>query len=222
MIFRHALKILGMFLITLIIICPFLISGIYGFVFGDFPIWSTLMLLGFGGILGIIGFYLTLTAVFPAPQLLNEEEQLMIRHPSMRPAYARLIMSVPFVGISIYLFAFTMSPYVYPFIVFLIGSFMFFKGITRYLRNLHVTYIVTDRRVIKIFKFFMLHTDEIPVSRVISISENRSFFEMLTGRGSVVVASGIGSMQTIKMEEIDDPGPVAQTLRGQLPSLSGT
>ena len=58
MIFRHALKILGKFLITLIIICPFLISGIYGFVFGDFPIWSTLMLLGFGGILGIIGFYL--------------------------------------------------------------------------------------------------------------------------------------------------------------------
>ena len=44
---------------------------------------------------------------------------------------------------------------------------------------------------------------------------------MLTGRGSVVVASGIGAMQTIRMEEIDDPGPVAQTLRGQLPSLSG-
>ena len=179
------------------------------------------MLLAFGGVLGTIGFYLTLTAVFPSPQLLKDEEQLMIRHPSTRPAYARLIICIPFVGISIYLFAFTMSPYIYPFIIFLIGSFMFFKGITRYLRNLHITYIVTDRRVIKIFKFFMLHTDEIPVSRVISISENRSFFEMLTGRGSVVVASGIGAMQTIRMEEIDDPGPVAQTLRGQLPSLSG-
>ena len=98
------------------------------------------------------------------------------------------------------------------------GMYLFFKGTMRYLRNLHITYTVTDRRVIHMYRFLWLHTKEIPVSRIISISEARNFFEVLTGRGSVVVASGIGERQVIRIEDINDPGPVAESLRALLPS----
>ena len=50
--------------------------------------------------------------------------------------------------------------------------------------------------------------------RVNSISETRGFIETLTGRGSVLVASGIGARHKVRMGEIDDPEPVAATLRG--------
>ena len=85
---------------------------------------------------------------------------------------------------------------------------------------LHITYIVTDRRAIYMFKFLYLHTNEIPVGRIVQISEKRTLIEALTGRGTVVVSSGIGSRMTISMEEIDNPGSVAEALRSMLPSTS--
>ena len=78
--------------------------------------------------------------------------------------------------------------------------------------------VVTDRRIVHMYRFLWLNTKEIPVARIISISEARSFFEIITGRGSVVVSSGIGERQVIRIEDIDDPGPVASTLRELLPS----
>ena len=58
-----------------------------------------------------------------------------------------------------------------------------------------------------------LNTKEIPSGRIISISESRSFFEIITGRGSVVVSSGIGERQTVRIEDISDPGPVTESIR---------
>ncbi len=127
-------------------------------------------------------------------------------------------MSIPFFLGAGVMVTVTLLPYVYPFILFMIGLYLFFKGAMRYLRNLHITYTDTDRRVIHMYKFLWLNTKEIPVSRIISISEARNFFEIITGRGSVVVASGIGSRQVIKIEEINDPGPVADALRALLPT----
>jgi hypothetical protein len=68
------------------------------------------------------------------------------------------------------------------------------------------------------YKFLWLSTKEIPVARIVSISEARSFFEILTGRGTVVVATGIGQQQVIRIEEINDPSPVALALREMMPS----
>ena len=68
--------------------------------------------------------------------------------------------------IAAYLFGFTQYPYVFPFVLFLIGMFLFFKGAVRYWVNLHVTYTVTNRRVINMYRFLWLHTTEIPVSRI--------------------------------------------------------
>ena len=136
----------------------------------------------------------------------------------MKPAYARMLFSLPFFLGSLYMGSYSELPYVYPIAVFLAGLFFFFKGTMRYLRNLHITYTVTDRRVVHMYRFLWLNTKEIPVSRIISISEARSFFEIITGRGSVMVSSGIGDRQVIKIEDIDGPGVVAESLRGLLPT----
>ena len=216
----HNLPIIGLFrrlIVSSIIAAPFLLGGVYGFAIGGFPPWASLTILLVGGVLMVLGLYLSLTGVVPTPPLVPGEQQLVMRHPAQKPAYARMIFSIPFFLGALYLLEFTEFPYVYPFIPFVLGMYFFFKGAMRYLRNLHITYTVTDRRIVHMYRFLWLNTKEIPVGRIISISESRSFFEIITGRGSVVVASGIGERQVIRIEEINDPGPVAETLRSLLP-----
>ncbi len=206
-------------LINLVVSLPFLAFGAYGFLLNPeaIPIYASGICLGIGAFLLVIGFVLSFLASFPMPMLVEGEKELILRHPTMRPAYTRMLISVPFFGAAAYLALGTQSPYVYAFVVGLIGLWLFFKGVTRYMRNLCITYLVTDRRIIHMYKFLWLYTNEIPVGRIISIQEARSFFEIITGRGSVVVSSGIGARMTIRMEEISDPAPVANELRGLLP-----
>ena len=205
-------------LVSALIAVPFLLAGVYGFVIGDFPPWASVTILLVGAALMILGLYMSLTGVVPSSPLVPGERQLVMRRPAQKPAYARIIFSIPFFLGALYMLGFTELPYVYPFVPFVAGMYFFFKGAMRYLRNLHITYTITDRRIVHMYRFLWLNTKEIPVGRIISISESRSFFEILTGRGSVIVASGIGERQVIRIEEINDPGPVAETLRTLLPS----
>ena len=231
--------VIGLFrrlLVSTILATPFLLFGVYGlltqtqgveFLQGfqgvegaeltTIPLWASFVILAVGGSLMAIGLYMSLAGIAPSPPLVAGEREIVMRHPTMKPAYARMIVSIPFFLGAGYMAIATLLPYVYPFVLFLIGLYLFFKGAMRYLRNLHITYTVTDRRVVHMYKFLWLNTKEIPVSRIISISEARNFFEILTGRGSVVVASGIGQRQIIRIEEINDPGPVAAALRSLLP-----
>ena len=204
--------------VSVIIAGPFLLGGVYGFVAGEFPEWASLVVLLVGALLLVVGLYMSFTGIIPSPPLLPGESQLEMRHPTMKPAYARMLFSMPFFLVVGYLAFFTVLPYVYPTALFIIGLYFFFKGAMRYLRNLHITYTVTDRRVVHMYRFLWLSTKEIPVSRIISISEARSFFEIITGRGSVVVASGIGERQIIRIEDINDSGPVAEAIRALLPT----
>ena len=137
----------------------------------------------------------------------------MSRHPTMKPAFARMVLSVPFFIGAGWLYEFTLVPYVYPIVLFVVVLYLFFKGAMRYLRNLHITYTVTDRRVVQQYRFLWLYTKEIPSNRIISISEARNFFEIVTGRGSVIVSSGIGERQTVRIEDISDPGPGTESIR---------
>lgn len=217
----YDVPIIGLFrrlLVSALIAVPFLLGGAYGFIVGDFPIWASITILLVGAALMALGMYMSLIGVVPTPGLVPGEQQLVMRHPAQKPAYARMIFSIPFFLGALYLLEFTEFPYIYPFIPFVLGMYLFFKGAMRYLRNLHITYTVTDRRIVHMYRFLWLNTKEIPVARIISISESRSFFEIITGRGSVIVASGIGERQVIRIEEINDPGPVAETLRSLLPS----
>lgn len=223
-------------LVSAILATPFLLFGVYGLLtqsqgieflqgfqgvegaeVATIPLWASVVILVVGGCLMAIGLYMSLAGIAPSPPLVPGETEIVMRHPTMKPAYARMLVSTPFFIGAGYMVVATLLPYVYPFVLFLIGLYLFFKGAMRYLRNLHITYTVTDRRVVHMYKFLWLNTKEIPVSRIISISEARNFFEILTGRGSVVVASGIGQRQIIRIEEISDPGPVADALRSLLP-----
>ena len=211
-------------IVNALVSLPFIGFALYGFVLADPEVIESgelllpsVICLGVGGFLLVTGFFLGFFSSFPMPLLVKGEKEIIKRHPTMRPAYVRMLVSIPFFGLTGYFFFMTQSPYVYPFATGLIGFWLFFKGTTRYLRNLCITYLVTDRRIIHMYKFLWLYTNEIPVGRIISIQEARGLFEILTGRGSVVVSSGIGARMTIRMEEIDDPGPVANELRGLLP-----
>ena len=212
------LSLLRRLLVSAIIAGPFLLGGVYGFFIGDFPPWASIVVLAVGALLMFVGLYMSFTGIVPSPPLMPGESQLETRHPTMKPAYARMVFSLPFLLGALYMGFFSQLPYVYPTVLFVVGLYFFFKGAMRYLRNLHITYTVTDRRVVHMYRFLWLNTKEIPVSRIISISEARSFFEIITGRGSVVVASGIGERQVIKIEDINNPGPVAESLRALLPS----
>lgn len=223
-------------LVSTILATPFLLFGVYGlltqsqgieFLEGfqtvegtevtKIPLWASVVILIIGGSLMTIGLYMSLAGIAPSPPLVAGETEIVMRHPTMKPAYVRMLLSTPFFIGAGFMAIGTVLPYVYPFVLFLIGLYLFFKGAMRYLRNLHITYTVTDRRVVHMYRFLWLNTKEIPVSRIISISEARNFFEIITGRGSVVVASGIGQRQVIRIEEINDPGPVAEALRALLP-----
>ena len=209
---------IGFKLLTMILIAtPFFAGGVWGLLDPDFPSWAAQVILGTGGLALITGAYLSFVVKFPSPALIAGEEVLAARNPTMKPAIARILMSIPFFIASGYLFLFTLTPYVYAFVPFMVGLIVFSRGAYRYWVNHCTTYYVTDRRIIRMYQFGWLHTTKIPVARIISISESRSFFEVMTGRGSVLVASGIGLGQKIKMEDIDSPGPVAEAIRGLIP-----
>nr|ABZ06456.1 putative bacterial membrane flanked domain protein [uncultured marine microorganism HF4000_010I05] len=212
------LRLASRLLVSIIVAFPFLLAGGYGVLEPDFPKLVAMVVLILGAGLLCLGLYMSLAGVAPTPALVSGERQIIQRHPTMKPAYARMIWSIPFIVAAGYLLQFTQQPYIFPFVPFVIGMYFFLKGVMKYLRNLHITYTITDRRVMHMYKFLWLSTKEIPVARIVSISETRSFFEILTGRGTVVVATGIGQQQVIRIEEINDPSPVALALREMMPT----
>ena len=152
------LNILSNVLISALLSGPFLVlGGLLVIDSGELSGLSLAVLLVGLGILGI-GLYVSCSAVAPEPPLQETETELARRHPSMKPAYARMIVSLPFLVCAGYLLESTNLPYVYPFIVFMIGMYLFFQGLIRYIRNLHTTYIVTDQRAMKMYKFLWLNT----------------------------------------------------------------
>ena len=199
-------------IISFLIAAPFLGAGAYEFAGSELPNWASSVVFLVGALLAVVGL-VSVDRVIPPLSLVAGEDLLVSRHPTMRPAFARMILSAPFIVGAWYLFEFTLTPYVFPFVLFVVGLFLFFKGSTRYLRNLNITYTVTDRRVVQQYRFLWLNTKEIPAARIISISEACSFFEIITGRGSIIISSGIGERQTIRMQYISDPGPIAESIR---------
>ena len=195
---------------------PFFVVGLYGLIYAELPEQAALVIILVGFLVVLVGFYVSVLSA-PKLTLLAGENELVMRHPSMKPAVARMALSLPFFATAVYLLDYTSLPYVYPFVPFLIGLFMYFRGMVTYWMNHHTVYYVTNRRAARIYRFLWLDTTEIPVNAINSISETRSFIELITGRGSVVVASGIGARHNVKMQEIGDPGPVALALRQMMP-----
>ena len=195
---------------------PFFAVGSVGLAYNHLTYRAALIVILVGVLVVLVGLYVSLLSR-PRLNLLPDETELVMRHPSMKPAVARMVMSTPFFIAAGYLLEFTQFPYVYPFVPFLVAMFLYFRGMVTYWANHHTVYYVTNRRVVRIYRFFWLDTTEIPANSINSISETRSLIEMITGRGTVEVASGIGARHKVRVQEIGDPGPVAAALHQIMP-----
>ena len=97
--------------VSLVLGGPFVAAGVLGFMEPDFPGWAATVILLVGATLGSFGLYMSIAGVIPSPNLVEGEQLLVTRHPTMKPAFARLIMSVPFFLAAGYLFEWTQAPY---------------------------------------------------------------------------------------------------------------
>ena len=198
--------------VSVLIGAPFLVAG--GILLANNPPpTSPLVIMSVGALVVAVGLYLSIAGSRPEPDFLSGERMLAFRHPSIWPALARILLSLPLFAGAGYLQFFTRVPYMYPFVLFLLAMYLYFRGASRYWLSHHTIYYVTDRRAVHKYSFAWLNTTEISVNAMNSISVVRSCAEMITGRGTVVVASGIGERQRVRIQEIDDPDSVAQTLR---------
>ena len=210
---QHTSSLAGRLLVNVLIALPFFAVGVVGLVRDDLRDDASLAVMLVGALVVLVGLYVSVLSR-PRLNLMPDEETLALRHPSMKPAFARIAFSVPLFLAAGYLLQFTALPYVYPFVPFVLAMYLYFRGVIKYWVNHHTTYYVTSRRAVHMYRFIWLDTTEIPVNAINSISETRGFIETITDRGSVLVASGIGARHKVRMGEIDDPGPVAATLRG--------
>ena len=124
--------------VSLLIAGPFLVAGGYGITESDLPGWASGAFLIAGLFLASIAL-VSVGRVIPPLALVEGEQLLVSRHPTMKPAFARTFLSIPFLAGSWWLFEFTLVPYVFPFVLFLMAMYLFFKGAMRYMRNLHLT-----------------------------------------------------------------------------------
>ena len=206
--------------VNLVVGLPFFVVGGYGLSNPDLSSrfgYAFIASIAIGALLLIVGLYLSVLAR-PTLNLIEGEELVVLRHPSLKPAFAQIVMSIPFFVLAGVLLAFSNYAYVFAFVSFMLAVFLYFQGVIRYWINNHTTYYVTSRRAAQVYRFLSLDVKEIPVRSVNSIAETRSFIEMITRRGSVVAASGVSESHKVRMREIDDPGQVAHVLRGMMSS----
>ena len=101
--------------------------------------------------------------------------------------------------------AVTYLPYVYPFALFLVGLFLYLKGVIRYWINHHTIYYVTNRRVAHAYKSLWLDTTEIPVGsiKVATFGDSKLHRNADQPRNQQISSPvGISDRHTVRMQEI--------------------
>ena len=153
----------------------------------------------------------------PDLSLMPGELKIEQRNPSMKPPILGILLSLPFFLIasvtSDHLSEDPSWQYVLPIGSLLVGFCLYVVSISGYWLNQYTVYYVTTLRVARVNTFMHLGVREIPIESINSISEEASFAERGTRRGRVVVASGVGPRHTLRIQAIDDPGPVARAIR---------
>lgn len=193
---------------------PLVAVGIVLYFSSELATWASVAIAAAGVVVIAAGLYFNFSESRLRLELLPGEKPLALRNPSVKPAFAQMIMSLPFFAGAGYLLLFTEQSYaVYYFALFLVAVYLYFRGIFRYWITLHTTYCVTNHRAVHLHRFAGQSVMEIPISSINSISETQSLSETLTNRGSVVVASGVADSHKVRMRDIIDPSAVAQTVR---------
>jgi len=168
----------------------------------------------FGAFVVAIGVYIQFVAAPEGPTMREDEEVVDTRMPSQRVATVRTLLGMVLLGVAGYLLAFTLQPYVYPMVVFLVGLYLLSTGLHTYWTNTLTVYYVTNQRLIKEYRFISLIRHELPFEKVRGVQERRSVWESLVGLGNVRIASGGGGgTLEVLVENIYYPTEFADEIR---------
>lgn len=207
---------------------PAIVSGIVGIPFVLFGLYLYFAETGvppevgipfffFGMFVILIGLYIHFVAAPDPPKLGKNEEQIAVRHPTQRVAFVKMFISVPLLLATVYFLFFTMVPYVYPTVTFLVGLYFLSSGLQTYWTNSLTTYYVTNRRVISHYRLLSLTRREIQIDKVRGVDERRTAIESIVGLGDVRIASGSeGGTLEITMRNIKRSTEFADEIRSRL------
>lgn len=193
----------------------FLLPGVYMYLLEDpFPNEVGLPIAGYGLFILVVGWYVHFMAYPSAPKLRRDEELIETRYPSQKVAFAKLLLSTPFLILTVYLMFFTAVPYLYPTITFLIGLYFLSGGLVEFWKNTVTAYYITDKRIVGVYNFISLDRTEIRLEKIRGVSEKRSPMQTQFNMGDVHVASGAGGGSLeISIKNIDSSEHFANKLR---------
>lgn len=146
----------------------------------------------FGVFIFLVGLYIHFVAAPEPPELHDDEMIVDERYPSQRVAASKLLLAIPLLALAAYLYGFTLVPYVYPTVAFLLGLYFFSTGLRSYWANTLTTYYVTTERIISEYRFLALARKELPLDKIRGVEERKTVLETLAGLGNIRVASGGG------------------------------
>lgn len=170
----------------------------------------------FGGFVILIGLYIQFRAAPEAPSLEDGESVIETRHPTQWAAAIRMLIGLPFLVLCGYLLFFTFLPYVYPTVAGVIGGTLLLTGLTRYWRNTLTTYWLTNRYVIKEYRFLGMGRNFIPLDKIEGSRDLKTPIEALVGVGHVAVASAgkaPGKTTSIETRAIPEAEEFAKKIR---------
>lgn len=193
---------------------PFVTAGLWLYLGqSQYPNLVSIPFIFFGSFVVIIGVYIQWVDAPENPGLQENEEIIATRHPTQRVALVKILSGFPPLVLTIYLLFFTMHPYVYPTVAFVVGLYLFSAGLYTYWTNLLTRYYVTSERIIKEYRFLSLRREELPLSMVRGVQERKSITETFVGLGNVRVASGGGQALEIVMQNMGRPEQFAAEIR---------
>lgn len=206
----------GQTLVGLLIASPFLASGVLAILYEQFEGWGPVTMLAAGVLVFAGTLYFRVEGPRPRPDE-EDGEVLVQRYPSMKPAFALIVTSLPLFVISGGLLEFTYLPYIWPLIPYLIGLLLCSLGIARFWINHLTVYYVTSKYIVRSYQFFPgveKGRDTIAIDPVNNSTKvKRSLFQLVTGRGTVVILS---SVHQLDMEDIDNPREVERVVKRAL------
>ncbi|MCX2818766.1 PH domain-containing protein [Haladaptatus sp. F3-133] len=193
----------------------FALPGIFVYSLNDpFPNEIGLPIFGYGAFILLVGWYVHFMANPSVPNLRSGEELRERRNPSQKVAFAKMILSIPFLLLTVSLMFFTMVAYIIPLVTFLIGLYLLSSGLVEFWKNTVTAYFITDRRIIGVYNFISLDRKEIRLEKIRGVREKRSPMQTQLGIGNVHVASGAGGGSlAIDIRNVDDSGRFADKLR---------
>ncbi|WP_254767440.1 PH domain-containing protein [Salinilacihabitans rarus] len=169
----------------------------------------------FGAFVVAIGAYVHTIGTPEELRLQEGERMIARRHPTQRVALVKVASGLPLLAATGYLLVFARAPPLYSAATLLVGLYLYSVGLYTYWTNTLTNYYVTNKRVVKEFRFRSLVRREVPLQKVRGVQERKSLVEALVGLGNVRVSGGDGSFV---MQNVGRSGKFADTIRKLLAS----